>query len=70
MAPGTTTSTLERDGAVLVLQEIPATVCEACGDATFSVDVARRVEQIANVALAAGLRFGVQKYLPSTQEPS
>lgn len=32
-APGTTTVTLERDGLVLVVQEVPAQVCSNCGEA-------------------------------------
>ena len=60
--PGTTTMTLERDGAVLVVKHVPATVCDTCGDATLAVDVVRELERQLRAAIAAGVSTDVREY--------
>jgi len=37
--PGTTTVTFHRDGRTLVVNEVPADVCENCGEAYVAEDV-------------------------------
>ena len=40
--PGTTTVTLERDGAVVVIRGVPAEVCENCGEAFTSAETTEK----------------------------
>lgn len=51
---GTTTMTLERAGATLVVKDVPAYVCRHCGDAIFAEDVSRWFDDAMDAAVAAG----------------
>jgi YgiT-type zinc finger domain-containing protein len=51
---GTTTTTLEREGATLVVKDVPAYVCPHCGDALFADDVSRWFDDAMDAAVAAG----------------
>lgn len=41
--PGTTTVTLQRDNTVVVIRDVPAEICEDCGEYYLSDTIARRV---------------------------
>lgn len=61
--PGTTTITLTPGGAVLVFQQVPADVCEICGDdAVLTEATSRRLEQLALAAVDAGVTMQVSTY--------
>lgn len=51
---GTTTATLERGGATLVVKDVPAYVCPLCGDALYAEDVSRWFDDAMDAAVAAG----------------
>ena len=42
--PGTTTVTLNKDGTVFVLRNVPAQVCQNCGEAYFDDEIVATVE--------------------------
>jgi YgiT-type zinc finger domain-containing protein len=48
MANGTTTVTLWRDGVSIEIQDVPAQVCSACGEAYVHVDVAEELDRMAD----------------------
>lgn len=48
--PGTTTVTFHRDGRTLVVNEVPAEVCENCGEAYVAEDVTAELLRIAGEA--------------------
>jgi YgiT-type zinc finger domain-containing protein len=48
MTDGTTTVTLWRDGVSIEIQDVPARVCPACGEAYVHVDVAEELDRIAD----------------------
>ena len=51
---GTTTMTLERGSATLVVKHVPAYVCRYCGDAILAADVSKRLDDAMDAAVAAG----------------
>jgi YgiT-type zinc finger domain-containing protein len=55
MHPGTTTVTFERAGIVVRLHNIPALICDACGEAYFDAATNQKVLDLANAAINAGL---------------
>jgi YgiT-type zinc finger domain-containing protein len=59
---GTTTVTLEREGAALVVRKVPAQVCENCGEAYLEADVTRRLLAAARQALRAGVEVDIREF--------
>ena len=59
MKPGTTTSRFDRGGLELVVRRVPADVCDACGEAVMTDDVARRVEAMATAAERSGTVYAL-----------
>lgn len=51
---GTTTMTVEREDATLVVKEVPAYVCPYCGDALLSEEVSKGLDHAMDEAIAAG----------------
>jgi len=51
--PGTTTVTFHRDGRTLVVNEVPADVCENCGEPYIAEDVTAELLRIASEARQA-----------------
>jgi YgiT-type zinc finger domain-containing protein len=62
-APGTTTLTLERDGATIVIKQVPADVCDACGEGYMSESVTERVSAWAEEAVARGAEVAILRYI-------
>lgn len=59
---GTTSLSFERDHHVVVLRDIPATICNQCGEAYFDAEVAERVDAQSEKAFAQNLDVGVLVY--------
>lgn len=59
---GTTTVTMERDGATIVFKEVPADVCDTCGEAYLDEEVSERVYREAEAAVEAGVEVDVRRY--------
>jgi len=63
---GTVTRTLESEAGggptVLVVKEVPALVCDKCGDAAFSEVVSERLEELVTEAAAAGVQSEVRHW--------
>ncbi len=64
--PGTTTVTFRRDGQTVVVNEVPAEVCENCGGAYVAEDVTNQVLAIAADAGAAQARVLIRDFPPVT----
>ena len=62
--PGTTTITLTRDDATIVFRQVPAVVCETCGEASLETETAGALEQLAEQAIASGVRYELRDYVP------
>lgn len=62
-SPGKTTFTLERGESVVVVRNVPAEVCQDCGEAYLDEEQTDRVIQLAEKAIASGRPVEVLDYL-------
>ena len=60
--PGTSTVTLERDKATLVVKLVPARVCQNCGEAYMDEKTTGRLLKTAEEAARAGVRVDLRDY--------
>jgi YgiT-type zinc finger domain-containing protein len=60
--PGKTTITLERGGMTLVIKDIPAQVCDNCGEAYLSEHITAQLLDLAESASQAGVQVEVRQY--------
>ena len=44
--PGTTNKMFETDGRFIIIKDIPALICENCGEIYFETEVIKRLEEI------------------------
>jgi YgiT-type zinc finger domain-containing protein len=58
---GTVTVTLERDGAIVLIKDVPAEVCTNCGHYYVSEEIARVILQTGNDAIEKGAELEVVK---------
>lgn len=59
---GTTTVTVERSGATLVMKGVPALICPNCGEDFVSEDAAKRISAAAAEVVAKGVSVEVRQY--------
>lgn len=52
--PGITTLTLNRDGKILLVKDVPADICDTCGEAYMTSEVVGMVEEQAARAFTEG----------------
>ena len=62
---GVTTVTLERDGAVFVVKNVPALICPNCGEAYADEAVTGRLLEGAERMADAGTLVDVRQYVPA-----
>lgn len=60
---GKATVTLVRKGATFVFQDVPALVCDNCGEEYISAEVTRRLMAIAEDAYKSGVHVDVRHYV-------
>ena len=60
---GTTTLTVERGKMTVVLKEIPARVCDSCGEAYFDEMTTVRIETIVEQLQRSGVEVAVQEFV-------
>jgi YgiT-type zinc finger domain-containing protein len=58
---GKATVTLERDGAIVLIKDVPAEVCTNCGHYYLSEEITRLVMKKGNEAIASGAELEVFK---------
>lgn len=68
LEPGTTTITLQRDNSTVVIQDVPALVCDTCEEGYTDGEVTDRVLEIGDQAIAQGVRFDVRRYVSQSEE--
>lgn len=59
---GTSTVTLERDEATLVVKLVPARICDNCGEAYVDEKTAGRLLKTAEAAARAGVHVDIRDY--------
>jgi YgiT-type zinc finger domain-containing protein len=60
--PGTTTVTLQRNNTVVVIRDVPAEICEDCGEYYLSEPTARRVYADAEETAHRHVEVEIQRY--------
>ena len=60
--PGTATVTLQRDNTVAIIRDVPADVCEDCGEYYLSEPVARRVYADSDKTVQRHVEVEIQRY--------
>jgi len=63
MQPGTTTMTLERDATTIVFKNVPAEVCDTCGEAYLDAATTRQLLHIVEEAARLGVQVDVRSYV-------
>jgi len=58
---GKVTITLERDGAIVLIKDVPAEVCTNCGHYYLSEEITRLVMEKGNTAIESGAELEVFK---------
>ncbi|MGH6896826.1 MAG: type II toxin-antitoxin system MqsA family antitoxin [Geminicoccaceae bacterium] len=61
--PGTTTAAFQRDGATVAINDVPARVCENCGEDYVDEQVAASVPAAAEAAARPGGRVEIRDYI-------
>jgi YgiT-type zinc finger domain-containing protein len=61
--PGVRTVVLQRGGATVVINDVPARVCENCGEEYVDQQVAERVLADAETSARAGVRIEIRDYV-------
>lgn len=61
--PGKVSSMLERNGTTLVFRDVPAEVCQNCGEQYFSKETAERLLNLAEEAAQSGVQVVIREYL-------
>ena len=64
--PGTTTVTLQRDNSVVVIRDVPAEICENCGDYYLSEPTASRAYAVADATARWHVEVEIQRYALKT----
>ena len=60
--PGVATVTLQRENTVVVIRDVPAEICEDCGEYYLSEPVARRVYADADKTAHRHVEVAIQRY--------
>lgn len=58
----TFTKTMERGETTLVVKEVPALMCDTCGDASYTESIGRRLEEMLDAAEEAGIETAVRSF--------
>ena len=66
--PGKTTVVLQRGGATVVISDVPARVCEHCGEEYVDESVAEKVLAAAEASARAGVRVEIRDYVTRPAE--
>ena len=59
---GTATFTAEREGRMVVFRNVPADVCENCGESYFDGDTVDRLQRVFEDELANGAEFALRDF--------
>jgi YgiT-type zinc finger domain-containing protein len=60
--PGKMTSTLDRGDTTIIVKEVPADICDNCGEGYLSQEISAQLLKQAEEAVKAGIQVDVRKY--------
>lgn len=61
LKPGHSTVTVERGSTTIVIQGVPADVCDTCGEDYLEASIATGLEEVLRRAALAGVRFELRE---------
>lgn len=61
-SPGKVTVTLNRENSAIVIKEVPAEVCNNCGDYFLSSEISKAVLSLAEDAVKKGIEVEILKF--------
>lgn len=61
-SPGTVTVTLERGNVIIVFRDVPALICENCGEEYVNEETASNLLEASEDAVDSGIQVGVRRY--------
>ena len=59
---GTATVTLERGGSIIIIKDVPAEVCENCGEYYLSEATTEKIQAMAEQAVRQGVVVEILRY--------
>ncbi|MDQ7067531.1 MAG: type II toxin-antitoxin system MqsA family antitoxin [Sulfurimonas sp.] len=59
---GTTTVTLEKNGSTIVFKEVPANICDNCGEKYIDESVTKKLLKKARKIIESGVEIEIRKY--------
>ncbi len=62
-APGSATMTLTREGTTVVVKDVPADICDNCGEEYFDEIVTDRLLAVAEEAARSGVEVDVRRFV-------
>jgi YgiT-type zinc finger domain-containing protein len=62
-SPGNTTVTFERNGKVVIIQDVPAEICGNCGEYYLDEMTASQVQQLARESRNRGVELELRHYI-------
>lgn len=61
-SPGMATVTLERSGAAIIFRQVPAQICDNCGETYHDEEVTRELLEQAGTAISEGVEVDIRKF--------
>lgn len=62
LAPGQATATFDRQGVVVIIQNVPADVCAQCGEPYYDGPTTDRLLDLVDRAMRAGVKIEIRDY--------
>jgi len=59
---GTTTRTISIETAILIVKDVPAGICDLCGEEWFMLDVSKQLDELADEMRAKGSQLEILPY--------
>jgi YgiT-type zinc finger domain-containing protein len=63
LSPGTADHILSVDGTTLVVKDVPASICDTCGEPFFDAAVTQRLLDLARTAADEGVVVDVRRFV-------
>ncbi len=67
---GTTTLVFEKGKSTIIIKNVPAEICENCGESFLSENVSQGILKLAEEGVSKGIEVEIFKYEPSFSFPS
>lgn len=66
LKPGITSLMFEKDGSTIVIKEVPADICDNCGETYVPDNIAEKIMEQIDLAVKQGIIVDVRKFSAKT----